>query len=64
MLVLTRNKGQSIMINDDIEITVLAVGGSQTRFGITAPRDVAVHREEIYHKIQQSKAEQNARESV
>ncbi|WP_085758790.1 carbon storage regulator CsrA [Oceanicoccus sagamiensis] len=59
MLVLTRNKGQSIMINDDIEISVLSIGGSQVRFGITAPREVAVHREEIYEKIQQSLAEQS-----
>ncbi len=58
MLVLTRNKGQSIMINDNIEVAVLAVGGSQTRFGITAPREVSVHREEIYQKIQQTQAEQ------
>ena len=48
MLVLTRKAGESIIINDDIKITIAAVRGSQVRVGIEAPRNVAVHREEIY----------------
>lgn len=47
MLVLTRRTGQSIMIGDDIVVTVLEVKGDQIRLGISAPRDVAVHREEV-----------------
>jgi carbon storage regulator len=55
MLVLTRNVGQSIKINDNIEVTVLGVKGNQVRIGITAPKDVVVHREEIYLRIQEEK---------
>lgn len=55
MLVLTRNKGQSIMIDDNIVITALGVYGNQVRIGITAPSEVAIHREEIYDKIQAAK---------
>ena len=53
MLVLTRRTNQSIKIGDDIEITVIEVRGDQVRLGITAPRDIAVHRKEIYLQIQQ-----------
>ena len=52
MLILSRNAGQSIMIDDDIVVTILAVKGNSIKVGITAPKDVAVHREEIYKKIQ------------
>ena len=52
MLVLTRCKEQSIMINDDIEITVVDVCGRKVRLGITAPRSIAVHRREVYDAIQ------------
>lgn len=52
MLVLTRNSGQSIKIGDDITITVLSCVGTQVRLGITAPKDVDVHRDEIYKRIQ------------
>lgn len=52
MLILTRKTGETIRINDDISITVLAVSGQQVRLGITAPRNVEVHREEIYQRIQ------------
>lgn len=52
MLVLTRRANQSIMIGDDIVITVLDVRGDQIRIGITAPRSVAVHREEVYAELQ------------
>ena len=51
--------GESIKINDDITITVLGVTGHQVRIGIEAPKDVAVHREEIYNKIQNEKKENN-----
>lgn len=52
MLVLTRNTDESIVIGDDITVTVLAVSGNQVRIGIDAPKDVEVHREEIYQQIQ------------
>ena len=52
MLILSRNAGQSIMIDDDIVVTILAVKGNSIKVGINAPKDVAVHREEIYNKIQ------------
>jgi carbon storage regulator len=53
VLVLTRKPDQSIMIGDDIEITVLEVRGEQVRLGIRAPRNVAVHRKEVFEQIQQ-----------
>ena len=53
MLVLTRKPDQSIMVGDDIEITVLEVRGEQVRLGIRAPRNVAVHRKEVFEQIQQ-----------
>lgn len=52
MLILTRSVGESLMIEDDITVTVLGVKGNQVRIGVNAPRDVAVHREEIYHRLQ------------
>lgn len=54
MLVLTRKANQSIMIGSDIVVTVLEVHGEQVRIGIRAPRSVTVHREELYHAIQQA----------
>ena len=51
MLILSRNCGQSIMIGDDITITVVGIRGSQVRLGIRAPEDISAHREEIYKKI-------------
>jgi carbon storage regulator len=51
MLILTRRIGETIMIGDDIALTVLSVKGGQVRIGIAAPRDVAVHREEVYGRI-------------
>lgn len=52
MLILTRKMGESLVIGDNITITVLGVKGNQTRLGVDAPRDVAVHREEILNRIQ------------
>ena len=52
MLILTRRIGETLMINDDIKITVLGIQGSQVRIGIDAPKDVPVHRQEIYDRIQ------------
>ncbi len=52
MLILTRRVGETLMIGDDVTVTVLGVKGNQTRIGINAPRDVAAHREEIYERIQ------------
>ncbi|MBC2677167.1 carbon storage regulator CsrA [Pseudomonas sp. CFBP 8758] len=51
MLILTRNTDESIVIEDDIRITIIDVKGGQVRLGIDAPRDVAVHRQEIYERI-------------
>ena len=51
MLILTRRPGQSIMIGDDITVTILQVHGKQIKLGIAAPEDVEVHREEIYRRI-------------
>ena len=56
MLILTRRTNETLMIGDDIKITVLNVKGNQVRIGIEAPNDVAVHREEIYRRIQHEKA--------
>jgi len=59
MLILTRRAGESLIIGDDIIINVLGVKGNQVRIGIDAPKDVSVHREEIYDRIQNEK-EQNS----
>lgn len=52
MLILTRRIGEKLVIGDNIEITVLEIKGNQVRVGIDAPKDVSVHREEIYDRIQ------------
>jgi carbon storage regulator len=57
MLVLTRRSGESVMIGDDIVITVLEVRGDVIRVGIRAPRDIQVHREEIYRELQAANQE-------
>ncbi|KJK05329.1 carbon storage regulator CsrA [Pseudomonas tussilaginis] len=57
MLILTRRVGETIRIKDDISVTVLGVNGRQVRLGIEAPERVAVHREEIYQRIQAEQSE-------
>ncbi len=57
MLILTRRVGETLMIGDSVTVTVLGVKGNQVRIGINAPKDVGVHREEIYQKIGKETAE-------
>ena len=58
MLILTRRVGETLVIGDDVTITVLGVRGNQVRIGVNAPRDVSVHREEIYERIKKEKAQE------
>jgi len=60
MLVLSRQKGESIMLGDDVEITIVDVRGDKVRLGINAPRSVSVHRKEVYQTIQKEKETNNA----
>nr|VFK00341.1 MAG: carbon storage regulator, CsrA [Candidatus Kentron sp. H]VFK00354.1 MAG: carbon storage regulator, CsrA [Candidatus Kentron sp. H]VFK04517.1 MAG: carbon storage regulator, CsrA [Candidatus Kentron sp. H] len=60
MLILTRRVGESLMIGDDVTVTVLGVKGNQVRVGVNAPKEVAVHREEIYKRVQLEKNQQQS----
>lgn len=58
MLILTRRIGESLVIGNDVTITILGVKGNQVRVGVNAPKEISVHREEIYKRIQQEKSQQ------
>ena len=60
MLILTRRVGETVVIGDDVTVTVLGVKGNQVRLGVNAPKQVAVHREEIYERIQREQADDRA----
>ncbi len=61
MLILTRRAGESLMIGDDVNITVLGIKGNQVRIGVNAPKEITIHREEVYLRIQE---EQNNSDRV
>ncbi len=64
MLILTRRVGETLMIGDEVTVTVLGVKGNQVRIGVNAPKDVAVHREEIYLRIKQEQEQERDQPDV
>ncbi|MDX1251222.1 MAG: carbon storage regulator CsrA [Pseudomonadota bacterium] len=64
MLILTRRVGETLIIGDDVTVTVLGVKGNQVRIGVNAPKDVSVHREEIYQRIQKEKEQAHTEEGL
>ncbi len=60
MLILTRRVGETLMIGDEVSVTVLGVKGNQVRIGVNAPKEVAVHREEIYARIKKEQEDKSA----
>ena len=64
MLILTRRVGETLMIGDEVTVTVLGVKGNQVRIGVNAPREISVHREEIYERIKREQAENAAQQQT